>query len=354
MNARGRHVLLALILPVLMAGCSSDRSTAAPEQAAAPPSSTAPGRQPSDPLPSWNEGASKRAIVDFVERVTRESGPEFVPASERIATFDNDGTLWVEQPVYTQVLFAFDRVKALAPQHPEWSRQQPFKGVLDGDQKAVAATGERGLLELIAATHAGNTTEEFDGIVRDWIATARHPRSQRPYTEMVYRPMLEMLAYLRARGFKTFIVSGGGVEFMRPWTERVYGIPPEQVIGSRAKVTYEVRDGTPVLTRLAQVDFVDDKAGKPVGIHQVIGRVPIVAVGNSDGDFEMLEWTTTGRSGRRLGLIVHHTDAEREWAYDRHSHVGQLARGLDEAQARGWIVVDMKRDWKVIFPFDTP
>jgi phosphoglycolate phosphatase-like HAD superfamily hydrolase len=347
-------VLLALILPVLLAGCSSERNTAALEPSAAPPSSTVPGRQPSDPLPSWNEGESKRAVVDFVELVTREGGPEFVPASERIATFDNDGTLWVEQPVYTQVMFAFDRVKALAPQHPEWSRRQPFKGVLEGDHKAVAATGERGLLELIAATHAGNTTEEFDGIVRDWIATARHPRSQRPYTEMVYQPMLEMLVYLRAHGFKTFIVSGGGVEFMRPWTERVYGIPPEQVIGSRAKVTYEVRNGTPVLQRLPQVDFIDDKAGKPVGIHQVIGRVPIVAVGNSDGDVEMLEWTTTGRSGKRLGMIVHHTDAEREWAYDRHSHVGQLARGLDEAQARGWIVVDMKRDWKVIFPFDTP
>ena len=347
-----RHILPALVVPVVLTSCSSDRPTAALERPRAPQSSTMPDRPPSDPLPSWNQGTSKAAIVDFVERVTREGGPEFVPASERIATFDNDGTLWSEQPAYTQLLFAFDRVKALAPQHPEWSERQPFKGVLEGDLKAVAATGERGLLELVAATHAGNTTEEFERIVRDWIATARHPRSQRLYTDMVYQPMLEMLVYLRANGFTTFIVSGGGVEFMRPWAERVYGVPPEQVIGSRAKVTYEVRNGTPVLQRLAAVDLVDDKAGKPVGIHQVVGRVPIAAFGNSDGDFEMLEWTTAGRARKALGVIVHHTDAEREWAYDRASPVGRLARGLDEAPARGWIVVDMKRDWKAVFPFD--
>jgi phosphoserine phosphatase len=303
-----------------------------------------------DPLPSWNETAAKKAIVDFVTRVTREGGPDFVPAAERIATFDNDGTLWAEQPVYVQLAFALARVKTLASQHPEWTQQQPFKGVLDGDVKAIAATGEKGLLQIIAATHANTTTEEFESIVRDWIGTARHPATKRLYTEMVYQPMLEVLAYLRTQGFKTFIVSGGGVEFMRPWTERVYGVPPEQVIGSRAKVKYERREGRPVLLRVAEVDLVDDHAGKPVGIHQAIGRRPIASFGNSDGDFEMLEWTTAGR-GPRLGLIVHHTDATREWAYDRESHIGTLSRGLDEAPTRGWTLVDMQRDWKVIYPF---
>jgi phosphoglycolate phosphatase-like HAD superfamily hydrolase len=302
-----------------------------------------------DPLPSWNDTASKKAIVDFVTRVTQEGAPDFVPMSERIATFDNDGTLWAEQPVYVQLAFALDRVKALASQHPEWKQQQPFKGVLDGDMKAVAASGEKGLLDIMAATHASTTTEEFESIVRDWIATARHPATKRLYTEMVYQPMLEVLAYLRSKGFKTFIVSGGGVEFMRPWTERVYGIPPEQVIGSRVTVKYERRNGRPVLLRLPEVDLVDDKAGKPVGIHQAIGRRPIASFGNSDGDFEMLEWTTSGK-GPRLGVIVHHTDAEREWAYDRDSHIGQLVRGLDEAPKRGWVIVDMKRDWRIIYP----
>jgi phosphoglycolate phosphatase-like HAD superfamily hydrolase len=306
--------------------------------------------QNTDPLPSWNDSTSKAAIVDFITKVTQEGGADFVPVSDRIATLDNDGTLWAEQPVYVQVAFAFDRVKALASQHPEWKQQQPFKGVLDGDTKAVAAAGERGLLEIIAATHAGNTTEEFETIVRDWITTARHPTTQRLYTEMVYQPMLELLTYLRAKGFKTFIVSGGGVEFMRPWAERVYGVPPEQVVGSRAKVKYEHREGRPVLLRLPEVDLLNDGAGKPVGIHQAIGRRPIAAFGNSDGDFEMLEWTTSGR-GARFGLLVHHTDATREWAYDRASHIGALMRALDEAPTRGWTVVDMQRDWKVIYPF---
>jgi haloacid dehalogenase-like hydrolase len=305
----------------------------------------------SDALGSWNESLSKKAIADFVTRVTRTDGPDFVPVTDRIAVFDNDGTLWSEQPIYFQFAFALDRVKALAPQHPEWKDTQPFKGALEGDLKAVAATGERGMLEIVAATHAGNTTEEFEGIVKDWIATARHPKTGRPYTEMVFQPMLELLAYLRANGFKTFIVSGGGVEFMRPWVERVYGFPPEQVVGSRAKVKYELRTGVPLLLRLPEVDLVDDKAGKPVGIHQVIGRRPIAAFGNSDGDFEMLEWTTSAK-GPRFGLIVHHTDGVREWAYDRTSHVGQLVRGLDEAPKRGWVVVDMKQDWKVIYPFE--
>ena len=332
----------ALFLVVLVSvGCSREPAgrTLAPRS----------GASASDALQSWNDGASRKAIVDFVERVTREGGSDFVPPAERIATFDNDGTLWSEQPIYNQVAFALDRVKALALQHPEWKQKQPFKGVLEGDMKAVAASGERGLLELMAATHVGNTTQEFETIVKEWIAAARHPKFNRPYTELIYQPMLELLAYLRANGFKTFIVSGGGVEFMRPWVERVYGIPAEQVIGSRARVKYEVRNGVPVLLRLAEIDFVDDKAGKPVGIHQVIGRRPIAAFGNSDGDFEMLEWTTSA-PGARFGLIVHHTDPEREWAYDRTSHVGRLERALDEAPKRGWILVDMKQDWKVVYP----
>jgi hypothetical protein len=301
-----------------------------------------------DALRSWNDGPSKRAIVDFVAKVTRE-GRDFVPVAERIAVFDNDGTLWSEQPMYFQLAFALDRVKELAPQHPEWKTTQPFKGVLEGDMKAVAASGEKGLLQIVAATHFGNTTEEFAEIVTKWAETARHPKTKKLYTEMVFQPMLEVLAYLRANGFKTYIVSGGGVEFMRPWTERVYGIPPEQVVGSRVKVKYELRGDKPVLTRLSEIDLIDDKAGKPVGIHQVIGRRPVMAFGNSDGDYEMLVWTTSA-PGPRFGLIVHHTDAEREWAYDRDSHIGTLIKGLDEAPTRGWVLVDMKKEWKVIYP----
>ena len=339
------YVYLALLL-ALTAGCGSPPPTTSSSSPA--PAST-PAAQ-ADPLPSWNDGATKKAIVDFVSRVTRQGGPDFVPPSERIATFDNDGTLWSEQPIYFQLAFALDRVKALAPKHPEWKQKQPFRGILDGDMKAVVAAGEKGLLEVIGATHAGSTTEEFEKIVTDWMATARHPTLNRPYTDLVFQPMLELLAFLRANGFKTFIVSGGGVEFMRPWTERVYGIPPEQVVGSRAKVQYQVKDGRPELLRLAAIDHIDDKAGKPVGIHQVIGRRPIAAFGNSDGDFEMLEWTTAG-SGPRFGLIVHHTDAAREWAYDRDSHIGTLARALDESPRRGWILADMKQDWRIIYPF---
>jgi phosphoglycolate phosphatase-like HAD superfamily hydrolase len=304
-----------------------------------------------DPLPSWNESGSKKAITDFVGRVTRPGGTDFVPVAERIAVFDNDGTLWSEQPMYFQLLFALDRVRTLAPKHPEWKDTQPFKGVIEGDMKAVAAAGEKGLLQIMAASHVGNTTEEFEGIVRDWIGSARHPTTKKLLTEMIYQPMLDVLSYLRANGFKTYIVSGGGVEFMRPWVERTYGIPPEQVVGSRAKVKYEVRNGTPVLARLAEIDLVDDGPGKPVGIHQVIGRRPVMAFGNSDGDFQMLEWTTSGK-GPCFGLIVHHTDDKPEWAYDRASHIGKLERGLDEASKRGWVLVDMKQDWKVIHPFE--
>jgi hypothetical protein len=304
-----------------------------------------------EPLPSWNETAAKKAVVGFVEKVTREGSPDLVPVAERIATFDNDGTLWAEQPMYFQLVFALDRVKALAPQHPEWKTREPFASLLRGDVKQALAGGEKAMLEIVMATHAGMTTEEFEGIVRAWTATARHPKTGRLYTEMVYQPMLELLAYLRANGFKTYIVSGGGIEFMRPWTEKVYGIPPEQVVGSSIKTTYEMRGGRPVLVRLPELNFIDDKAGKPVGIHSHIGRRPIAAFGNSDGDLQMLQWTCAG-PGARLCLYVHHTDADREWAYDRGSAVGRLDKGLDEARTRGWTVADMKGDWKVIFPFD--
>jgi haloacid dehalogenase-like hydrolase len=305
----------------------------------------------SDPLPSWNDTPTKQAIVDFVGRVTKAGGPDFVTPAERIATFDNDGTLWVEQPMYVQLAFALDRVKALAPLHPEWKYTDPFQSVLEGDMKAVSESGERGLVELIMFTHAGMTTDEFSKIVTDWLATTRDARFKRPHTELVYQPMLELLAYLRANGFKTFIVSGGGVEFMRPWTEKVYGIPPEQVIGSSIKTRFQMRDGSPTLFRLPEINFIDDKAGKPVGINESIGRRPIAAFGNSDGDLEMLQWATIS-GGVRFGAIVHHTDAEREYAYDRQSHFGRLDVALGAAAVKKWTVIDMKKDWKVIFPFE--
>jgi len=304
-----------------------------------------------DPLPSWKDTAPKKAIVTFVEQVTREGSPTFVPVAERIATFDNDGTLWAEQPIYFQLAFALDRVKALAPQHPEWKAKEPFASLLKGDVKAALAGGEKTILEIVMATHAGMTTEEFEQIVRGWVASAKHPKTGRLYTEMVYQPMLELLDFLRANGFKTFIVSGGGIEFMRPWTEKVYGIPPEQVVGSSIKTKFEMRKGKPVLVRLPEINFIDDKAGKPIGINSHIGRRPIAAFGNSDGDLQMLQWTTAG-SGARLALLVHHTDSQREWAYDRTSSIGHLDKALDEAQARGWTVVDMKDDWNIIYPFE--
>lgn len=305
--------------------------------------------QTHDPLPSWNEGMAKQSIVAFVARVTSNGSPDFVPAAERIAVFDNDGTLWAEQPMYTQLHFALDRIKVLAPQHPEWKDKEPFASLLKGDMKGALAGGERAILEIIMATHAGTTTEEFEEIVTHWISTARHPTTKRLYSEMIYQPMLEVLAYLRANEFKTFIVSGGGVEFMRPWSEKVYGIPPEQVIGSSIKTKFEMRDGMPALVRLPEINLIDDKEGKPVGIHQHIGRRPIAAFGNSDGDLQMMQWTTAGPSPR-FALYIHHTDAEREWAYDRQSSVGRLDKGLDEAKAKGWIVADMKKDWKSIYP----
>jgi phosphoglycolate phosphatase-like HAD superfamily hydrolase len=305
--------------------------------------------QSADPLPSWNDTAPKKAIVAFVERVTKEGSPDFVPVNERIATFDNDGTLWAEQPIYFQFQFALDRVKALAPQHPEWKTQEPFNHLLAGDMKAFMAGGEKSLMTAMVTAHSGMTTDEFDKTVKEWLATAKHPKTGRAYNQMVYQPMLEVLAYLRANGFKTFIVSGGGVEFMRGFAEETYGIPPEQVIGTQGKFKFEMRDGKPVMIKLAELQFNDDKEGKPIAIQTIIGRRPIAAFGNSDGDLQMLQWTTAG-SGARFALIVHHTDAEREWAYDRTSSIGKLDKAWDEATARKWVVVDMKQDWKVIYP----
>jgi phosphoglycolate phosphatase-like HAD superfamily hydrolase len=331
-RARGRP-FSALILLALVVGLGF--AEAAPQ---------------TDPLPSWNEGAAKQAILTFVARVTADGGADNVPPAERIAVFDNDGTLWAEQPIYFQLAFALDRIAALSSEHPDWGNQEPFESVLKGDIKAVAATGEHGLLEIMAATHAGLTTERFGEIVDGWLKNAQHPRFQRPYTELVYQPMFELLDYLRANGFKTFIVSGGGVEFMRRFAERVYGIPPEQVVGSSGAVKLEIApDGKLELIKEAKVEFVDDGPGKPVGINRFIGRRPILAFGNSDGDLEMLQWTAAGE-GPRFMALLHHTDDEREWAYDRTSHVGRLDKALDEAMAKGWTVVDMKTDWNVVFP----
>ncbi|MEN8126539.1 MAG: HAD family hydrolase [Planctomycetota bacterium] len=324
-----RTNFLLLTIVILFTGCASVR----------------------DPLPSWNEGAAKKLIIEFVEKTTTSGSTDFVEEEDRIAVFDNDGTLWSEQPMYFQLAFVLDRLDVLAPQHPEWKTEQPFKAALEKDMKTLHTHGEEGLVELLMATHAGMTTDEFEQIAKGWLADAKHPRFDRPYTECIYQPMLEVIAYLQANGFQTWIVSGGGIEFMRPWTERVYGIPLQQVIGSSIKRKYEIFDGEPVIVRLPKISFINDKQGKPVGIQQHIGRRPIAAFGNSDGDFQMLEWTTSA-PGARLGLIVHHTDAQREWAYDRDSSIGRLNRGLDEAQERGWIIADMEKDFKVVFPFE--
>jgi hypothetical protein len=303
-----------------------------------------------DPLASWNDGPRKKAILDFVRATTDKASPNFVAISDRIATFDNDGTLWAEQPLYFQFLFAIDRVKTLAPQHPEWKTKEPFASLLKGDVKGVLAGGEKAIVAIVMATHAGMPTDAFAQIVRDWITTAKHPVTKRLYTEMVYQPMLELVAYLRANDFKTFIVSGGGIEFMRVWTERVYGIPPDQVVGSTGKLQFEMRGGKPVLLKLPEISMIDDGPGKPVNIQIHIGQRPIFAFGNSDGDLQMLQWTASGSGASFMGL-VHHTDAEREWAYDRKSLIGHLDKALNEAQTKGWKVVDMKNDWKTIFPF---
>jgi len=334
--------LFVLLLLSLVSGCApAGQETGAGSGTAAI----------ADPLPSWNDGPSKQAIVAFVTAVTTAGGADFVPVAERIATFDNDGTLWVEQPMYAQIAFGLGRIRELAPQHPEWQTTEPFKSLLEGDMAGVAAAGEQGLVEILLAGHTGMTTDEFAVIVESWISTARQPRFDRLYTELTYQPMVELIGYLQDSGFKTYIVSGGGIEFMRPWTERVYNIPPEQVVGSSIKTRFEMRDGSPVLVREPEVFFVDDKEGKAIGIQKFIGRRPIASFGNADADIPMLQWTLAG-DGRRLAMLVHHTDAEREYAYDRDSHVGTLARGLDDAAAGGWSVIDTKNDWARFFAFE--
>jgi phosphoglycolate phosphatase-like HAD superfamily hydrolase len=315
-----------------------------------------PGRilAEADPLPSWNEGAAKQTIVDFVSKVTKSDSADFVAPERRIATFDNDGTLWSEQPLYFQMAFALDRIKQLAPRHPEWKTTEPFRSVLAHDKASLAKLGANGLLQIVETTHSGMTVEAFQAVVLDWLATARHPRFNRPYTDLVYQPMLELLSYLRSNGFKTFIVSGGGIEFMRPWVEKVYGIPPEQVVGSSGAAEFRISaDGRAELVKLPRIEFIDDGPGKPVAINRFIGRRPILAFGNSDGDQQMLEWSAAGSGGSLQGL-VHHTDAAREWAYDRTATFGKLDKAWDEATRRGWLIVDMKRDWKVVYPFDKP
>lgn len=303
-----------------------------------------------DPLPSWNDGATKQAIVDYVEDVSNETSQNFIPVADRIATFDNDGNLWSEQPAYFQLFFAIDRVKALASEYPEWKTTQPYQAVLENDMKTLMSYGEHGLLELVMASHAGMSTEEFENIVKDWLATAKHPRFNKAYNELVYQPMLELLDYLRANKFKTFIVSGGGIEFMRPWVEEVYGIPPDQVVGSSIATEFDYNEGNPIIKRLPKIDFIDDKAGKPIGIHKFIGKKPVFASGNSDGDLQMLQWADSNKHPS-FQLYLHHTDSIREWAYDRESSIGRLDRGLDEANEKGWTVIDMKNDWNVIYPF---
>ncbi|WP_373502968.1 HAD family hydrolase [Aestuariivirga sp.] len=301
------------------------------------------------PLPSWKDGPALKRIVDFVTATTTEGGPDYVAPADRIAVFDNDGTLWCENPIYFQAAFAFDRIKMMAPDHPEWKDQEPYKSLLSGDMRGLMAQGEHGLLEIVMETHAGMSVDAFQAIVAEWLKTARHPRFDRPYDSLVYQPMLELLAYMRANGYQTWIVSGGGIEFMRTFAERTYGIPPEQLIGSSIVTKFEILDGKPELMRLPKIDFIDDKDGKPVGINKFIGKRPVFAAGNSDGDLQMLQWTTSG-TGPRFGMIVHHTDAEREYAYDRDSHIGQLDKALDAAPAAGWLVVDMKSDWLEVFP----
>lgn len=304
-----------------------------------------------DPLPSWNDGATKDSIIDFVRQVTDPAGENYVEIQDRIAVFDNDGNLWSEKPAYFQLFFAIDRVKILAPEHPEWETEQPFKSILENDLETFYSFGEHGILEVVMATHAGNTAEEFEKDVKEWLSKARHPRFERPFTDLVYQPMLELIGYLQANDFKTFIVSGGGIEFMRPWVEEVYHIPRDQVIGSSIKAKFVIEDGNPVIVRLPEIDFIDDKEGKPVGIHRFIGRKPLFCSGNSDGDLAMMQYTASGE-GKRFMLYLHHTDPDREWAYDRSSSVGRLDKGLDEAREKGWTVINMKDDWKVVYPFE--
>jgi phosphoglycolate phosphatase-like HAD superfamily hydrolase len=336
-------ILLMATLAIFIVSCNQSKPKT--EQAKAETLTVA------DPLPSWNEGASKQAIIDFVTRTTKESSADFIPVADRIACFDNDGTLWSEQPMYFQLAFAIDRIKAMAPQHPEWKTTQPFQALLEGDMKTMMAGGEHALLQIMIATHAGMTTEEFEKTVTDWMATATHPKTGKHYNEMIFEPMLELLKYLRANDYKTFIVSGGGADFMRPWAEQTYGIPPYQVIGSSGKVKYDTLNGKPALIKLPEINFIDDKEGKPVGIHQYIGKRPVFTAGNSDGDYAMLHYTSTS-SNPHFGMILHHTDAVREYAYDRNSSIGRLEKGLDDATKYNWQIVDMKTDWVKIYPFE--
>ncbi len=335
-------ILTLLFFVLIIVGCKNETTrTMADENQ---------NTEVSDPLPSWNEGDTKNAIMGYVDKVTTEGSPNFIPIADRIATFDNDGNLWSEQPAYFQLFFAIDRIKALASEHPEWKTTQPYQSVLEDDMSKLMSYGEHGLIKIVMATHADNTVEEFEQIVKDWLAIAKHPRFKRGYSELVYQPMLELLAYLRANGFKTFIVSGGGIEFMRPWVEAVYGIPKDQVVGSSIKTEFVMEDGVAKINRLPELDFIDDKDGKPLGINKFIGRKPVFASGNSDGDLQMLQYTDSN-TYPSFQLYLHHTDAKREWAYDRESSIGRLDKGLDEANAKGWTVIDMKNDWNTIYPF---
>jgi hypothetical protein len=346
--------LLSLSLALAFASaCRSTPPSGGSPDVSRSPTTPAVDVTAADPLPSWKDGKTKQSILDFVAKVTTEGSPDFVPVAERIATFDNDGTLWAEKPLPFQLLFAFDRVKVLAPQHPQWKTKQPFASLLKGDMAGVAAAGSKGVVEIVLGTHSGLTTDEFEQVVHDWLSTAKHPTTGKPYTAMVYQPMLELLAHLRSHGFKTYIVSGGGIEFMRAWAEKAYGIPPEQVIGSTGKLAFEIRDGKPVLVKLPEIEFFDDKDGKPIAIQSRIGRRPIAAFGNADGDLQMLQWVMAG-SGPRFALFVHHDDAEREFAYDRTDKIQKFDKGWDEAVAKGWTVVSMKDDWTTVFPAGEP
>lgn len=340
------NFLIVYLLASLFAGCNTASEKSADERAAADTAMVV-----TDPLPSWNEGAAKKAIIDYVSTVTIEGSADFVPVEDRVATFDNDGTLWSEQPVYFQLFFALDQIKAMAPEHPEWKTKQPYKAVLENNMAELMTLDEKGLLQLVAVSHAGTTTEQFEERVSKWIDTAKHPTKKKLYKELVFQPMLELVKYLQDNKFKVFIVSGGGIEFMRAWAENVYGIPKELIIGSSLKESYDYNNGEPVIKKLPELDFYDDKEGKPAGIQKYIGRKPVFAAGNSDGDLQMLQWTASNKL-KNFELYVHHTDSVREWAYDRKSHIGTLDKGLEEALKQKWTVVDMKADWKVIYPFE--
>ena len=334
--------LIVLFTLLLLIGCTSINPSEKNSTQATADSSAV--------LASWQEGATKQSIIDFVKKNTTEGSADFVPVADRIACFDNDGTLWSEQPLYFQLAFAMYQINKTAAQHPEWKQLQPFKAVLAGDMKTVMAGGEKSLAAILAATHAGLTTEQFTQSVKDWMAYAQHPTTQKPFSAMIYQPMLELLQYLRKHGYTTFIVSGGGVDFMRAWAEEVYGIPPHQVIGSMGGYRYDFKEGKASLIKLPELTFNDDKAGKPVGIQRGIGKIPVFAAGNSDGDYEMLQYTSTAKGYPRMSLLVHHTDSTREWAYDRKSSIGHLDRALTEAPNYHWLVVDMQQDWKKIYP----